>query len=549
MSSDCEKYGDAHQAGRVAAPPRRSSRPSRKPMALDPSGLNGSQKHGTDAACASLKGAGISGDASGLDQIALLELDSAGGLAVAYDVLLHPCAAALIQIHSHLAQTEIIGYLGGVVVNTRGCDGVSPDLASSGPRQKVFVLEAFPAKCVTARALAKTGRDAYSEVEMDPESDVEVRTRINGKGMSIVGWYHSHPYFSTDPSEVDVENQLNYQTLLFRGAPYIALICSPFWDDLPDAKAKLDMFYVQGDNLKPIRVSHVSSSALPPSDVRESDNFYARLCSGDSGGSVSRNMATRLLASLENEAMNLVSFYSSYARRTDLHRSWRGNVTFLEKLRNSLCSLSINDERHGEKTQEDLNASAGAPLTSSQAVYPLCGEYLPSTAIAAGDSNRQSHPDPFNGTSTTCDAPRQQEDEIGLVCVPVTDNEDVLAVDDLRAVAGGQSERHRSEIQCSAPHRCCEDNNLETSANSKLSLPDAKLNREAAHLKSYCTFCDGMPKIDELGAAEFMNNLFPLLNSIVSVAGETWTAVSKEQKEKRAQLSLQKRRRKRKSFG
>jgi JAB1/Mov34/MPN/PAD-1 ubiquitin protease len=384
---------------------------------------------------------------------------------------------------------------------------------------------------------------------MDPESDVEVRTRIIGKGMSIVGWYHSHPYFSTDPSEVDVENQLNYQTLLFRGAPYVALICSPFWEDLPDAKAKLDIFYVQGDNLKPIRVSHVSSSALPPSDACESDDFYARVCPGASGGSVSRDIATRLLASLENEAMDLVSFYSSYARRTDLHRSWRGNVTFLEKLRNSLCSLSVNDGRHGEKTQEDLNASAGAPLTSSRAVYPLCGKCLPSTSIAAGDGNRRSHLAPLNGTDVSCDAPGQELDESGLACALVTDTEGVLAVGDVGSGAFGPSQRHRYEIECSAPQRSCDADVLETSANSNLSLPVSKLNRETAHLKCNCAVCHGVAKVDELGGAEFADNLLPLLNSIVSVAGETWAAVSKDQKEKRALLSLQKRRRKRKNFG
>jgi hypothetical protein len=57
----------------------------------------------------------------------------------------------------------------------------------------IYIMEAFPVRCVEAKAPARTGRDALSEVEMDPERDVEVRTRIVQKGMPIVDWYiHSH---------------------------------------------------------------------------------------------------------------------------------------------------------------------------------------------------------------------------------------------------------------------------------------------------------------------------------------------------------------------
>jgi len=47
-------------------------------------------------------------------------------------------------------------------------------------------------------------------VELDPESASQVRQQILEEGLEFVGWYHSHPFFSPEPSEVDVLNHENY---------------------------------------------------------------------------------------------------------------------------------------------------------------------------------------------------------------------------------------------------------------------------------------------------------------------------------------------------
>lgn len=42
--------------------------------------------------------------------------------------------------------------------------------------------------------------------EMCPESAVKSHQQILAAGQEIVGWYHSHPNFNTDPSNIDIRN-------------------------------------------------------------------------------------------------------------------------------------------------------------------------------------------------------------------------------------------------------------------------------------------------------------------------------------------------------
>lgn len=46
---------------------------------------------------------------------------------------------------------------------------------------------------------------------MDPVSEMNARILFEEKGLSVVGWYHSHPTFEPEPSIRDIENQGMYQ--------------------------------------------------------------------------------------------------------------------------------------------------------------------------------------------------------------------------------------------------------------------------------------------------------------------------------------------------
>ena len=90
------------------------------------------------------------------------------------------------DFHSHLAQTEIIGLLGG----------------KYQPQQHVLLIESvFPCNSLSTGV----------QCEMDPESEMKARDVFAEQGLEVVGWYHSHPTFEPNPSIRDIENEVAYQ--------------------------------------------------------------------------------------------------------------------------------------------------------------------------------------------------------------------------------------------------------------------------------------------------------------------------------------------------
>ncbi|RCH81096.1 Myb-like, SWIRM and MPN domains 1, partial [Rhizopus stolonifer] len=99
-------------------------------------------------------------------------------------------ALLVMDFHSHLAHTEIIGLLGGNFIRR-------------GESKILQVKTVFPCQSTS------TG----IQCEMDPASEMKARDEFAEKGFNVVGWYHSHPTFEPHPSIRDIENQTSYQTL------------------------------------------------------------------------------------------------------------------------------------------------------------------------------------------------------------------------------------------------------------------------------------------------------------------------------------------------
>ena len=96
-------------------------------------------------------------------------------------------ALILMDLHAHMLEIEIIGYMAGMF----------------DTEAKVLrVMRAFPGKSLVS---------GHEHVELDPSSEVEVKEQVTAAGLEIVGWYHSHPTFIAEPSVRDIENQCNYQ--------------------------------------------------------------------------------------------------------------------------------------------------------------------------------------------------------------------------------------------------------------------------------------------------------------------------------------------------
>ena len=124
-------------------------------------------------------------------------------------------AMLLMDLHCHLAETEVIGYLAG----TWDKGG-----------QKLIVRKAFPCRALEGVDADTTG-EREKTVEMDPLSETEAKEKIAKMNMCVLGWYHSHPVFKCEPSVRDIQNQQNYQNL-FRDAesnePFVGFIVAPY---------------------------------------------------------------------------------------------------------------------------------------------------------------------------------------------------------------------------------------------------------------------------------------------------------------------------------
>lgn len=138
-------------------------------------------------------------------------------------------ALLLIDFHCHLTTGEVTGYLAG-----------SWDLQS----HNLSVLQAYPIRC------------KLNDREKSGKIEEEIRSNLDQRNLSVVGWYHSHPKSSPHPTLKDIESQMEYQ-LIMRGEsdncyiPCIGLICSPY-DEYNDG----------------LESSYQSFWAMPPPEYR-----------------------------------------------------------------------------------------------------------------------------------------------------------------------------------------------------------------------------------------------------------------------------------------
>ncbi|RUP45002.1 hypothetical protein BC936DRAFT_148740 [Jimgerdemannia flammicorona] len=210
-------------------------------------------------------------------------------VAVLSDVVL------VMDFHSHLAHTEIIGLLGGTY---------DPD------RCVLYVVAAFPCRSLS------TG----IQCEMDPASEMQAREVFAERGLVVVGWYHSHPTFEPNPSVRDIENQSAYQALFRRDTgvePFIGVIVSPYDPRHPSNQS---------------RVQYLSISAR-----WNEDGGYRTPYACDRDITRSDRIPPELFVQLSE----LVRDYRGYEHRVDLTEPYRRGET-LTRLDKLLDSISAN---------------------------------------------------------------------------------------------------------------------------------------------------------------------------------------------------------------
>eukprot|EP00730_Choanoeca_flexa_P003341 TRINITY_DN11374_c0_g1_i1.p1 TRINITY_DN11374_c0_g1~~TRINITY_DN11374_c0_g1_i1.p1 ORF type:complete len:909 (+),score=132.32 TRINITY_DN11374_c0_g1_i1:983-3709(+) len=204
----------------------------------------------------------------------------------------------VMDFHSHLSTTEIIGYLAGTYDEA----------------ERVLTIS----EIIPCPALEGDQSQRDQSVEMDPHADVKARDLVDEKGLIFAGWYHSHPTFPCQPSLRDIEAQTQSQEL-YSGQPYVGIINAPYYNS-------------------------TTSRAQGVADVRcfwintDQSVFFAENIFGTPiqlSYDVITESSTRRL-SLEM-IMNMCQYYEVYDRRVPLMTPWEGSrMSKLEKLR---CSL------------------------------------------------------------------------------------------------------------------------------------------------------------------------------------------------------------------
>ncbi|KAJ3042562.1 Myb-like, SWIRM and MPN domains 1 [Rhizophlyctis rosea] len=197
------------------------------------------------------------------------------------------------DFHAHLAQTEIIGLLGGTYDSTN---------------QILSIQSVFPCNSLSTGV----------QCEMDPESEMRAREHFQGMQMDVVGWYHSHPTFEPNPSVRDLENEVAYQNLFQRSdgtEPFIAAIVSPY-----DPRNPLDV--------SRIKFMHVSQQWNSAGEYRLPYACEKTIVASES-----------LPSELFNQVAELVGTYRFHKHRVELLKPYRradASTTRLDKLLGSI---------------------------------------------------------------------------------------------------------------------------------------------------------------------------------------------------------------------
>ncbi|XP_021571391.1 MPN domain-containing protein [Carlito syrichta] len=204
----------------------------------------------------------------------------------------------LLDFHSHLTRSEVVGYLAG-----------RWDVNS----QMLTVLRAFPC------------RSRLGDAETAATIEEEISQSLFLRGLSLVGWYHSHPHSPALPSLQDIDAQMDYQLRLQGSSngfqPCLALLCSPYYPGNPGPESKISPFWV-----------------MPPPEQRPSDY----------GIPMDVEMAyvqdNVLTSDILHEMMQLVEFYKGAPDLVRFQDPWDQEHTYLDKLKISLASRTPKDQ-------------------------------------------------------------------------------------------------------------------------------------------------------------------------------------------------------------
>uniref|UniRef100_A0AAR2LM26 MPN domain-containing protein n=1 Tax=Pygocentrus nattereri TaxID=42514 RepID=A0AAR2LM26_PYGNA len=202
-------------------------------------------------------------------------------VAVSSNVLL------LMDFHCHLTTSEVVGYLGGRWDTTT---------------QLLTVLRAFPC------------RTRLADREAAPVVEEEICQNLFMRGLSLVGWYHSHPRGPALPSLQDIDSQMDHQLRLQGSSngfqPCLGIICGPYYHGNQGVASTITPFWV-----------------VPPPEQRPND--YGIPVAVE----VTYVQDNFLTTDVLNEMMLLVEFYRAAPDLVNFSQMWSPDTSILDKIK------------------------------------------------------------------------------------------------------------------------------------------------------------------------------------------------------------------------
>ncbi|CAG9784365.1 unnamed protein product [Diatraea saccharalis] len=213
-------------------------------------------------------------------------------------------ACLILDIHCHLKKEEVYGYLAGTW-----------DLNS----HNLLITHAFP--CLVSKS------DPRPRVLVE----LEIQMEIEKLGLTLLGWYHSHPTNPAMPSLRDCDNQLEYQ-IKMRGPseisyiPCIGVICSPYNPESPVLESSLTFFWV-----------------MPPPEQRPTE--YPRPLLLQYNMISDSHLSTHAMEQIKRS----IKYYFNFSDDTfvNFKDNYKPDITYLDKLKCTLSSKFPREQSDG----------------------------------------------------------------------------------------------------------------------------------------------------------------------------------------------------------
>ncbi|XP_052747630.1 MPN domain-containing protein CG4751 [Galleria mellonella] len=229
---------------------------------------------------------------------------SSVGKAQPFIVSVSSNACLVLDIHCHLKKEEVYGYLAGTWdLNTHN----------------LMITHTFP--CLVSK------NDSRPRVLVE----LEIQMEIEKLGLTLLGWYHSHPTNPAMPSLRDCDNQLEYQ-IKMRGPseisyiPCIGVICSPYNPESPVLESSLTFFWV-----------------MPPSEQRPTEYPRPLL--------LQYNMIhdSHLSPHAMEQIKKSIKYYFTFTDDTFINfkDNFKPDITFLDKLKCTLTAKFPREQSDG----------------------------------------------------------------------------------------------------------------------------------------------------------------------------------------------------------